>query len=114
MSDEDLARALRTTVDKVSGEGREAAEEYYMDKAREYEMDMAGEYDYEEEEFKVNHGALQQIAGQIFDYAEGQVADVAADEGGYGFSGDAVQRKCDEIIKTLKDMVDARVASENT
>ena len=115
MSDEDLARALRTDVKNVRGEGRAAAEEYYMDKAQEYAMDMAGEMDRgdEEEESSVEQ-SLEKISIDIVELAEGLVADQAADEGGRGFSGDALARKTKEIMTTLQSHVDKTVQSYAT
>ena len=57
---------------------------------------------------------LQKIADRIFEICEGEVADQAADEGGRGFSGDAVSRKCDEVCGMIKDLVEARIKKENT
>lgn len=62
----------------------------------------------------VDKAKLQNVADQIFAIAEGEVADTAGDEGGRGFTGDAVQRKCNEVMSMVKDMVDARVQMENT
>lgn len=62
----------------------------------------------------VDRAKLQKIADAVYLAAEGAVADQAADEGGRGFTGDAVQRKCDEVLSMIKDMVDARVAKENS
>ena len=56
---------------------------------------------------------LQKIADQIFAICEGAVADQAADEGGTGFSGDAMARKCSEVMSMLNDKVEARVAGKH-
>ena len=53
---------------------------------------------------------LKAIAEEIVKYAEGLVADQAADEGGYGFSGDALDRKSKEVMSMLQDHVEKTVA----
>ena len=70
-------------------------------------------YDYENEEAAVQK-ALEKISIDIVEIAEGLVADQVADEGGRGFSGDALERKAKEIMATLQGHVDKTVASYAT
>ncbi len=62
----------------------------------------------------VDKAELQKIADRIFALCEGAVADEAADEGGRGFSGNAVSRKCTEVCSMIKDLVEARIKKENS
>lgn len=57
---------------------------------------------------------LQKIADMIYSVCEGEVANQAADEGGTGFTGDAVEAKCDKVCAEIKKLVKARIAKENS
>jgi len=54
----------------------------------------------------VDKAKLQKIAEDIVKLSEGLVADQAADEGGRGFSGDALVRKTKDVMSMLQDQVD--------
>ena len=59
----------------------------------------------------IEQKALVKIAEDIVKLAEGLVADQAADEGGRGFSGDALDRKTKEVMSMLHDHVEKTVKS---
>lgn len=58
---------------------------------------------------RVESDIAQEIAKSLFDAAEADTADTAADEGGYGFNGDAVMANAQKIVQRaltyLDDMI---------
>ncbi len=54
----------------------------------------------------VHHDVAQDIAKILFQAAEGEAANIAADEGGHGFNGDAIKHNADKILQRAKMFLD--------
>lgn len=54
----------------------------------------------------VQRDIAQDIAKALFDDAEGQAANMAADEHGHGFSGDAIKAHAEKTLQRVKMFLD--------
>lgn len=54
----------------------------------------------------VQHDIAQDIAKMLFQHAESQAADIAADQGGHGFSGDAIKHESEKVLQRAKMYLD--------
>lgn len=54
----------------------------------------------------VQHDVAQDIAKILFQAAESEAGTIAADEGGHGFSGDAIKHEADKILQRAKMFLD--------
>lgn len=54
----------------------------------------------------VQQDVAQDIAKMLFQAAEETAANIAADQGGHGFSGDAIKHEADKILQRVKMFLD--------
>lgn len=54
----------------------------------------------------VQHDVAQDIAKMLFQASESEAANIAADQGGHGFSGDQIQHEADKILQRAKMFLD--------
>lgn len=54
----------------------------------------------------VQYDVAQDIAKTLFQSAESQAANIAADEGGQGFNGDHIKHQADQILQRVKMYLD--------
>jgi hypothetical protein len=54
----------------------------------------------------VQKDIAQDIAKMLFADAEGQAADIAADQNGHGFSGDAIKAHAEKTLQRVKMYLD--------
>ena len=50
----------------------------------------------------VQHDVAQDIAKLLFQHAEAEAANVAHDQNGHGFSGDAIKHEADKVLQRAK------------
>lgn len=54
----------------------------------------------------VQNDIAQDIAKMLFKHAESEAANVAVDQGGHGFNGDAIMHQADKILQRAKMFLD--------
>ncbi len=54
----------------------------------------------------VQHDVAQDIAKMLFKHAEDEAANVAHDQSGHGFSGDAIKHEADKVLQRAKMYLD--------
>ena len=54
-------------------------------------------------------GDIGMLADQIYQMVEANVANVAGDEGGYGFSDDAIMSQVDQICQAVKQAINHKI-----
>lgn len=54
----------------------------------------------------VQQDIAQDIAKMLFQHAESEAANIAADQGGHGFSGDAIKHEADKVLQRAKMFLD--------
>ena len=54
----------------------------------------------------VQHDIAQDIAKMLFQHAEAEAANIAADQGGHGFSGDAIKHESEKVLQRAKMYLD--------
>lgn len=54
----------------------------------------------------VQHDVAQDIAKMLLQSAESEAANIAADQGGQGFNGDAIKHEADKILQRVKMFLD--------
>lgn len=54
----------------------------------------------------VQHDVAQDIAKILFQAAEGEAGNIAADQGSHGFNGDAIKHEADKILQRAKMFLD--------
>ncbi len=55
---------------------------------------------------QVQNDVAQDIAKMLFTAAESEAGNIAADQGGTGFNGDAIKHEADKILQRVKMFLD--------
>jgi hypothetical protein len=58
---------------------------------------------------RVESDIAQDIANMLFQAAESQTADIAADEGGHGFSGNVIMTNAQKIVQRALTFLDDKI-----